>query len=134
MRHVLLGQTDLALGEELDEITEEVQAARDWTRLSEQVKRRFARHEVYEFQLSRADGALIFQSNNLQPRRFPVPAVPSSLKHLDFETVKLGTQNITLEGLGHLRLMSGLVPGPDGPVVVQAATSLASIDRELAEL
>jgi heavy metal sensor kinase len=134
MRHVLLAQTDLALGEEIEEISEEVQAARDWARLSEQLKRRFARHEVYEFQLSRADGEPWFQSNNLKPRRFPLPAIPGSLKHLDFESVPLGTQNITLDSLGHLRLISRLVPSPDGPVVVQAATSLASIDRELAEL
>ena len=75
-----------------------------------------------------------FQSDRLKPRRFSVPPVSSSLKHLDFESVTLGTDNVSLDSLGHLRLMSGLVPGPDGPVVVQAATSLASIDQELAEL
>jgi len=134
MRHELLARTDVALAGELDEIAEDVQAARDWTRLSEQLKRRFARHEVYEFQVSRVGGETFFQSDRLKPRRFSVPAVPGSLRHLDFESVALGTANVALDSLGHLRLMSGLVSGPDGPVVVQAATSLASIDQELAEL
>jgi heavy metal sensor kinase len=134
MRHEMLSRTDGALAAELDEISEDIQAAKDWPRLSEQLKRRFARHEVYEFQVSRVDGGLLFQSNQLKPMRFPVPAIPGSLKHLDFESVSLGTQDVTLKSLGHLRLMTGLVPGPDGPIVVQAATALASIDRELAEL
>jgi two-component system, OmpR family, heavy metal sensor histidine kinase CusS len=134
MRHALLVRTDAALGGELDEISEDVQAAKDWTRLYEQLKRRFARHEIYEFQVSRVNGEPFFQSDRLRPRRFSVPPVPSSLKHLDFETVRLGTDNISLDSLGHVRLTSGLVSGPDGPVVVQAATSIASIDQELAEL
>ena len=134
MRHELLTRTDVALAAELDEIAEDIQAAKDWPKLSEQLRRRFARHEVYEFQVGRAEGGLLFRSDNLGTRRFPVPAIPSSFKHLDFESVALGTRNITLDSLGHLRLMSRLVPGPDGPVVVQAATSLASIDQELAEL
>jgi len=134
MRHGLLARTDVALGEELDEITEEIQAAKDWSKLSERLNRRFARQEVYEFQVKHMEGELLFQSKNVKPRIFPVPTIPGSLRHLDFESVTLGTRDITLDSLGHLRLMSGLVPGPDGPVVVQAATSLAPIDRELAEL
>ncbi len=77
MRHELLARTDVALGGELDEISEDVQAAKDWTRLSEQLQRRFARHEVYEFQVSRVSGEPVFQSDRLKPRRFSVPAVPS---------------------------------------------------------
>jgi two-component system, OmpR family, heavy metal sensor histidine kinase CusS len=134
MRHELLARTDVALGGELDEISEDVQAAKDWTKLSDQLKRRFARHETYEFQVSGVSGEPFFQSDRLKPQRFAVPPVPSSLKHLDFESVALGATNVSLDSLGHLRLMSGLVSGPDGPVVVQSATSLASIDLELAEL
>ena len=72
MRHELLARTDVALGGELDEISEDVQAAKDWTKLSEQLKRRFARHEVYEFQVSRVSGEPFFQSDRLKPRRFSV--------------------------------------------------------------
>jgi hypothetical protein len=36
--------------------------------------------------------------------------------------------------LGRWRVASQLVPGSDGPMVAQVAASLASIDRELAEL
>jgi two-component system, OmpR family, heavy metal sensor histidine kinase CusS len=134
MQHELLARTDEALGGELDEIADDVQAATDGTKLARQLERRFARHEAYEFQVSRVGGELFFQSDRLRPRRFAVPPVPSALKHLDFESVTLGTENLSLDALGHLRLMGRLVPGPDGPLVVQAATSLTSIDQELTEL
>src|SRR5262249_593675 len=87
IRHELLARADVGLGAELDEIAEDIQAAKDWSRLSEQLRRRFARHEVYEFQVGRAEGGLIFQSDDIRPRHFPVPAIPGSLKHLDFESV-----------------------------------------------
>ncbi len=134
MRHALLARTDVALDGELDEISEDVQAAKDWPKLSEQLKRRFARHEMYEFQVSQVNGQPFFQSDRLRPRRLRVPPVSSSIKHLDFETVRLGTDNVSLGSLGNLRVMSALVSGPDGPVVVQAGTSITSIDQELAEL
>jgi heavy metal sensor kinase len=133
-RHELKARTDVALGSELDEIAEDVQAAKDYQKLLEQLKRRFARHEVYEFQVGRPDGELVFKSDRVGTRQFPIPEIPGSLKHLDFESVPLRTQNITVESLGLLRLAGRLVPGPDGPLVVQAATSLAPIDQELAEL
>ena len=134
MRHALLARTDVALDGELDEISEDVQAAKDWPKLTEQLKRRFARHEMYEFQVSQVNGQPFFQSDRLKPRHLRVPSVSSSLKHLDFETVRLGTDNVSLGSLGNLRVMSALVSGPAGPVVVQTATSIASIDQELAEL
>jgi heavy metal sensor kinase len=134
MRHELLTRADEALGAELDEVSDDVQAAQDGTKLSRQLERRFARHEGYEFQVSGVGGEPFFQSDRLKPRRFPVPLVPGALKHLDFESVALGTENVSLDSLGHLRLMGRLIPGPDGPLVVQAATSLASIDQELTEL
>ena len=96
MRHELLTRTDVALGAELDEIADDIQVTKDWPKLSDQLRRRFTRHEVYEFQVGRAEGGLLFQSDGLKTRRFPVPAIPGSLKHLDFESVTLGTQNITL--------------------------------------
>jgi heavy metal sensor kinase len=39
-----------------------------------------------------------------------------------------------MDSLGHMRLTGRLVPGPDCPLVVQAATPLASIDQELTQL
>jgi heavy metal sensor kinase len=134
MRHGLLTRADEALAGELDEVSDDILAAKDGAKLFRQLERRFARPEGYEFQVSRVGGEPVFQSDRLKPRRFPVPPVPNSLKHLDFESVPLGTQNASIESLGHLRVMSRLVPGPDGPLVVQSATSLASIDQELTEL
>jgi heavy metal sensor kinase len=133
-RHELFQRADVALAGELDEICDDIQAAKDGPKLSRQLERRFARHEGYEFQVSRVGGAPFFRSERVKPGRFSVPAVPTSLRHLDFESVTLGTNNVKLDSLGHLRLMGRLVPGPDGPLVVQAATSLASIDQELTEL
>jgi heavy metal sensor kinase len=133
-RHELFNRADEALGGELDEITDDIQAAKDGSKLARQLERRFARHQGYEFQVSRVDGGPIFQSEGLKARSFSVPTVPGSLKHLDFESVPLGTANISLDPLGHLRQKSRLVPGPDGPLVVQAATSLSTIDQELTEL
>jgi heavy metal sensor kinase len=134
MRHELFARFDEALVGELDEISEDIQAAKDATKLTAQLERRFARHEAYEFQVSHVGGELFFQSDRLKPRRFSVPSIPSSFKHLDFESVTLGSSNIRLESLGHLRLMGRLVPGPDGPLVVQAAMPLTSIDQQLTEL
>src|SRR5262249_8363211 len=127
-------RTDSALSAELDEIADDVQAARDSDKLLRQLERRFARHESYEFQVGRAGGEPVFQSDRLKPSRLLVPPITGSLNHLDFESVALGTVNASLDSLGRLRVMSRLVPGPDGPLVVQAATPLASIHEELAEL
>ncbi len=134
MRHGLLARIDLGLGAELDELSEDVQAAQDWPRLFRQLERRFARHDVYEFQLSRLDGKPLFVSAGVKPFHFPIPAIPDSLRRLDFESVTLGTTNIVVKGLGSMRITTGLAPGPDGPLVAQAATRLASIEGELAQL
>jgi heavy metal sensor kinase len=134
MRHDLLSRAHEALLGELDEISDDIQAAKDRTKLSRQLERRFSRHEDYEFQVSQIEGDPFFQSDRLKPRRFSVPPIPSSLKHLDFESMTLGTESVTLDGLGHLRITGRLVPGPDGPLVVQVAVPLGPIDRELTEL
>jgi heavy metal sensor kinase len=133
-RHELLKRADLALVGELDEISDDIQAATDATKLRRQLERRFARHEAYEFQVSRIGGAAFFQSARLAPRQFPIPAAAGSLKHLDFERMELGTAELALESLGSMRVAGRLLPGPDGPLVVQAATPLAPIHRELTDL
>jgi heavy metal sensor kinase len=134
MRHDLFTRTDEALAGELDEISDDVQAAREGAKLIRQLERRYARHEAFEFQVSPPGGEPLFQSDRIRPRRFSIPQVPASLKHLDFESVALGTQSVSLESSRSFRLMNRLVPGPDGPLVVQAATPLASIHQELTEL
>lgn len=133
-RHELLKRVDEALASELDEISEDVQAATDSNRLARLLERRFARHEAYEFQVSRVGGEMFFQSNRLKPERLPIAATAGSLKHLDFETMELGMGHADLETLGRMRTMGRLVPGPDGSFVVQAATPLAAVDRELTDL
>jgi heavy metal sensor kinase len=134
MRHELLARADLALRAELEDVAEDVQAAKDWGLLAPRLERRFARRQAYESQLSRADGEVLFRTVNVRQQALPVPPISGSLRHMDFESMALGAQSITLASLGHLRIMGELVPGPDGPVVVQVATSIASIDQELAEL
>jgi heavy metal sensor kinase len=133
-RHELFNRADEGLAAELDEISDDIQAAKDGAKLSRQLERRFARHDAYEFQVSQVDGLPFFQSDRLKSVRLAFPTVSSSLKHLDFESVSLGVDNVTVDSLGHIRKMCRLVPGPDGPLVVQAATSLGSVDRELRDL
>src|SRR5262249_27916593 len=87
MRHELLSRIDESLEGELDEISDDVRAANARMKLSQQLERGFARHEVYEFQVSQVGGDVFFQSNRLKPQRLLVPPVPSSVKHLDFESL-----------------------------------------------
>jgi heavy metal sensor kinase len=134
MAHRLRTRLDAGLAQELSGLMEEVEEAKNHARLQERLRRKFSRHEVYDYQVTSIDGEIIFRSERLEPHPLPVPSVPGSLKRLDFESVPLGTQGMAIEKLGRVRVSSELVPGPDSTVVIQAATSLAPDDHELSEL
>ncbi len=70
----------------------------------------------------------------LKGETLPSPPVPSPFKRLDFESVPLGSEDLTLGNLGRVRVSGELVPGPDSTVVIQAVASLASDEHELSEL
>jgi two-component system, OmpR family, heavy metal sensor histidine kinase CusS len=132
--HELHARLDGGLRQELAGLMEEVEEAKNHARLQERLRRRFSRHEVYDYQVTSHDGAVIFQSERLKGEGLPVPPVPGSLKRLDFESVPLGATNVTLRRIGRVRVFSELVPGPDSTVVIQAATSLERDNHELAQL
>jgi heavy metal sensor kinase len=134
MRHGLLARTDAELEGELQEMVDDVEAAEDWHELARRWSRRFARHGGHEFQVSRMSGESLVRGERLGSRRLPVPSIPRSLRRLDFESVPLGSRSTDLGSSGRWRVMTHLVPGPGGPVVVQVAASLAPVDHELAEL
>ena len=134
MRHELIARTDAELAGELQEMVDDVETTADWPELARRWSRRFARHGGFEFQVSRASGGPLVESDRLRQVRLPVPPISGSLHQLDFESVPLGVRSVDLEPLGHLRVATHLVPGSGGPVAVQVATTLAPVDHELAEL
>ena len=125
LRHYLLVLTDAALKEELTELANEVGRARVIRELPGELSIRFASHEGYEFQVRTEDGKSVFRSDGLGTAGFP-PRTATG-KAPSFET-------LTPEMMGHARLGSRVAPGPDGPLLVQAAVSLAPNDRALREL
>jgi len=134
MAHQLRARLDAELSQELTGLMEEVEEAKNHTRLQERLRRRFSAHELYDYQVTSPDGMIIFKSERLKAESLPSPPVPSSFTRLDFESVPLGCEDLTLGHLGRVRVSSELVPGPDSTVVIQAVTSLASDDHELSEL
>jgi heavy metal sensor kinase len=134
MARQLRNRLDAGLTQELSGLMEEVQEAKNHARLRERLGRRFSQHEFYDYQVTSPDGSVIFQSERLKSESLPTPAVPESFKRLDFESVPLGARDMTLSRLGHVRVSSELVPGPDSTVVIQAVASLARDERELSEL
>ncbi|RUL87921.1 heavy metal sensor histidine kinase [Tautonia sociabilis] len=126
MRHELLARTDAGLVEELAEIAEDarrIRAPGEFQRLA----RRFSRHEGYEFQVTDLEGQVLFRSDRLGPGAMPVPPALA-------RSERATAADVTLEHLGHWRMVGRRLQTPAGPVVVQAAASLAPTDHELAEL
>lgn len=134
MRHGILGRIDEALGQDLAEIEEELEEASSPERLRQRLERRFAHHQGQEYQVSRLGGEVVCRSQRLRPHRLPIPPVPGSLRHLDFESASLGSAIVGFGDSGRWRVATRLTSGPHGSLVIQAATSLAPMDHELDEL
>ncbi len=134
MRHDLIARTDDELAGELQAMVDDIEATADWHELFRRWSRRSARDGGLRFQASRGSGGTLVRSEGLGSRGLPVPSIPGSLRHLDFESVPLGVRSIDLGAPGHWRVATELVPGPGGPMVVQVAAPLAPVDHELGEL
>jgi heavy metal sensor kinase len=134
MRHALLARLDSGLEQEITELEEETEETSQQSRLQHRLEQRFAQHEGYEFQVDRMHGGQVFRSRRLRSQNIPIPLIPHSLTRLDFESAPLGVRTVQLASLGRWRVATRLVPGSDGPLVVQAAGALAPIERELSEL
>lgn len=134
MRHALMARLDAALEQDLAELENEAMESSGPDRLGQRFAKDFAHHEGYEVQVSRQNGAIAFRSDRLRMRPLPIPRIPPSLKHLDYESASLGTATADLGDLGRWRDASRITYRPDGPLILQVAAPLALIDHELAEL
>jgi heavy metal sensor kinase len=134
MRHHLVARIDAELEEELQEVVDDVESSADWPSLSGRWARRFARRGGYQFQVGPPRGEALARGDRLGPTGLGVPAIPASLRHLDFESAPLGARDVDLGPAGRWRVAARLVPGADGPLVAQVAASLAPVDQELATL
>jgi heavy metal sensor kinase len=126
MRHVLLARTGSGMNMEATEVAEEVARARDRSTLGTWLERRFARHPGYDMQVSTPEGEAIFRSERVRGTGLPRPSPPPADGQPTFESFAGRT--------GHDRLLSRVVPGPEGPLFLQVAAPLAADDHELGEL
>src|SRR5262249_28618980 len=89
--------------------------------------RRFAHHEGFDFQITRADGTRFFASDRLADRTLLLPpATPDHPAPPSFETIEAGP--------GRWRGGAIRGRGSEGPLTVQVARSLAEFDHETTEL
>ncbi|MCI0705244.1 MAG: heavy metal sensor histidine kinase [Planctomycetia bacterium] len=124
LRHQLMSRIDLGLTEELADVRYEVERAADTLGLLVWLDRRFARHEGFDFQITRPDGTRFFVNERLADKNLPLsPAVPD---HPRFESIELEN--------GRWRVVTVQVRGPEGPLTVQVARSLSTFDHESDEL
>jgi two-component system heavy metal sensor histidine kinase CusS len=123
MRHHLLALTDAGLAEELTELADDVERISSPSKLGP----RYAQHEGYELQVSTPDGRVLFHGDRLETERLPVASAGLS----PGRTV---SSTLVIRSLGRMRLGGRLISGPEGPLVIQAATSLEPFDEALREL
>jgi two-component system heavy metal sensor histidine kinase CusS len=125
MRHQALERIDDGLKEELSDVIFEVKRASDAKGLDEWLHRRFFRHEGFDFQITKLNGDRVFANARLANTRLPLPSTaadtPSYL-------------SVPGDSSGRWRIVNVQTQGPDGPLTIQVARSLASSDHELEEL
>jgi two-component system, OmpR family, heavy metal sensor histidine kinase CusS len=127
MRHQFLERIDQGLAEELAEVRYEVKQATDADALLKWLERRFSRHEGIDFQITRPNGDRFFVNQRLIDKSLPIPMMPADSDSPLYESVRMGSS-------GRWRVVSIRVTGPDGPLLVQVARSLAEYDHESQEL
>jgi len=126
LRHQLLGRIDQGLDEELADVRYEITRATDAKTLHEWLTRRFAGHEGFDFQITRPDGERFFINPRLADRELPIPPQAAQSGTAAYESVSLAA--------GRWRVIRVVMQGPDGPLFVQVARSLAAFDHESSEL
>src|SRR5262249_7781882 len=126
MRHQLLGRIDRGLTEELADVRYEVERAADTPGLQVWLDRRFARHEGFDFQITRADGTPLFANDPLADKTPPTPPVAPGASAPRFESIRVEA--------GRWRVVTVQVRGPDGPLTIQVGRSLAAFEHESEEL
>jgi heavy metal sensor kinase len=98
--------------------------AKDADSLLEILERRFARHEGFDFQITQANGQRFFANPRLESRTLPLPS--SVAFDPSYESVMVDRAGF--------RLVNVQAAGPDGPLTIQIARSLAAFDKEMAAL
>src|SRR5262245_78229 len=125
LRHQLRERIDEGLHEELSDVLSEVRRAESSATLAGWLDRRFGGHEGFDFQITRADGSRFFANGRLGDRTLPLP---------DQLTDEPAFRDAVIEDTGRWRVVSVRASGPDGPLTIQVARSLAGFDHEMAEL
>jgi two-component system, OmpR family, heavy metal sensor histidine kinase CusS len=128
MRHHLLAITDAGLRGEFTEFADEVGRVGDRSGLAPALESRFSHVEGHEFELSTTAGEPLFRSAGVASTGLPRPIVGPP------GTIGPTIINVTLDELGPVHLAGGVVRGPEGPLLVQVAASLAPSDRALRQL
>lgn len=120
MRGHLLDRTDMELDEELAELVFEVQTAPNETVLRDELLRRFDTHHGFEFQLTDADGRLVFRSRELGAHELQRPPAEA------FDAEERIAHSQSLGPLGEYRVATRMIAGPEstGRLLVQAAFPL----------
>lgn len=124
MHRALMARLDAALSEELGEMVREAEHAVTWDMLQTELNRQFASHEGYEFQVATREGNVLFRSQGLGDAPIPVP----SESDLD------ENRTCSLAGIGECRVQQRLTDGPDGELLVQAASSLEPVNEQMTQL
>lgn len=125
MKHHLMARVDDGLREELADVLSEVHRATEREEMLYWLRRRFAGHEGFDFQITTADGQRLFANPRLGERRLPIPGRLPSEQNI-FSMVDAEQQR--------WRVISRRVAGPETEQVVQVARSLETYDHEMGEL
>lgn len=126
MRQQLLQRIDQGLNEELSDVMYEVNRAADTTGLLEWLNRRFARHEGFDFEITKANGEQVFVSHRFAEQKLSFPNAGQEATP-EYETTAVGSA-------GQWRVISRKAESPDGPVIVKVGRSLVEFGRQSQEL
>ena len=126
MRHALLDRVDAILKGQAAKLLADVEQARDQQDLLARLERRSIGHKEYEYQVSRANGETLFRSERLGNSDLSKPQFDAPMERT--------LASAELDGLGPFRVITEPAIGPDGPLLLQTALSLASDDHEMKEL
>jgi heavy metal sensor kinase len=127
MRQQSLASLDRELGEELREITAEINSAKTTPELLRGLERSFAEHGEFHFELIAPTGETFFRSRGLEPQPKLGPAVAGQIGEPLFDSREVA-------GVGRSRVVRTSVEGPGGPYVVTAATPLEPLERHMSVL
>src|SRR5436190_22459835 len=125
MRHQALERIDQGLSEELADVIFEIKRASDSKSLDEWLHRRFFRHEGFDFQITKENGERVFANARLADTRLPLPNAAADMPSYE---------SLAGDAKERWRIVNVRAQGPDGPLTVQVARSMASFDHELEEL